>query len=172
LLKAMLGRLLLLFILLPLADLTLLMYLATKIGWQTSLVLVLVSGIAATWLIRRSYREVVRKMQEQSARGELPLGLMSDSAMIFLAGGLLLSPGFITDALGITLLFPRCRRWYRAKLVAWAKKNWVVEINRGFTGSSGREDYPNDCVDGEIIKPPPKRYGKEPSRSPDGLSDS
>jgi UPF0716 family protein affecting phage T7 exclusion len=89
---------------------------------------------------------------------------MSDSAMIFLAGGLLLSPGFITDALGITLLFPRCRRWYRAKLVAWAKKNLVVEINHGFSGTSGRESYSDDCVEGEIVKPPPKAHEEKSGR--------
>lgn len=162
----MLSRLFLLFVLLPLADLALLLYLATKIGWQTSLGLVLVSGFAAAWLVRRSYREVFRRLQQQTAQGEFSLVLLSDGAMIFLGAGLLLTPGFISDALGLSLLIPACRRWYRARLAAWIKKNVDVKIVHGFPDSASRSGDSDDFLDGEIVKSGPESRTRTEHSSP------
>ena len=157
----MFGKLLLLFILVPLADLFLLMVMSSYTGWPFSIALVIVSGIIGAFLAKQSYRSVWNKMQSRLADNQLPSDLLSDGAMIFFAAGLLLTPGFITDAVGLTLLVPVCRRWYKKLLTKWLKRHFkfqVVTLN-----PMGQED---DVVDGEVVRPaaaPPKQLGSNES---------
>ena len=142
----MLGKLILLFVLVPLADLFLLMFLSSKTGWPFSIGAVIVSGILGAWLAKLSWRSVGRKFRTQLPQGNMTSELLTDGAMIFFAAGLLLTPGFITDAVGLTLLIPACRRWYQARIVNWMKRNFKIQVVQ----SSPFQD-PN-TVDGEVIK--------------------
>jgi len=124
----MLGRLILLFILLPLADLWLLLVLSSKTSWQFSVLLVIVSGIIGAFLARRSSKAVWSKLQTKLGRGEFSTELLSDGAMIFFAAGLLLTPGFITDAIGLSVLIPPIRNWYKKLMAKWFKVKTNFEI--------------------------------------------
>ena len=151
------GKLLLLFILVPLADLFLLMVMSSYTGWPFSIALVIVSGIIGAFLAKQSYRSVWNKMQSRLANNQLPADLLSDGAMIFFAAGLLLTPGFITDAVGLTLLIPVCRRWYKARLTKWLKRHFQVQVVT--MRPPGHDD---DVVEGEVVRPdhgPPKQIG-------------
>ncbi len=143
----MLGKLILLFVLLPLADLVLLMVLSSYTGWQFSVALVIISGIAGAYLAKLSYKSVLKKFSRSAAANQMPTELLTDGAMIFFAAGLLLTPGFITDAIGFSLLIPPCRRWYKRRLSNWVKRNFqfqVVQMNPNFR---------DDVVDGEVLHP-------------------
>jgi UPF0716 protein FxsA len=140
-----LGRLILLFVLVPLADLFLLMYLSSKIGWPTSIGAVIVSGILGAWLAKMSWRAVGRKVQDRLQRGNMSPDLLTDGAMIFFAAGLLLTPGFITDAVGLSLLIPTCRRWYKIRIVNWMKRNFKIQVVKT---SSMNNSF---TVDGEVV---------------------
>lgn len=141
----MLGKLILLFVLVPLADLFLLMYLSSVTGWPFSIGAVIVSGIVGAWLAKLSWRSVGRKVRERMTQGNMSPDLLTDGAMIFFAAGLLLTPGFITDAVGFSLLIPACRKWYKTRIVNWMKRNFkIVEIQM-----SPMQD-PN-TVDGEVV---------------------
>jgi UPF0716 protein FxsA len=149
----MLAKLVLLFLLIPLADLALLLYLATKIGWATALVLAVVSGILGAWMLRQSLLGTLRRLQEPTLTAESPLELLSDGAMISLAAGLLLTPGLVTDIAGISLLIPACRRSYRKILAAWLKRNWKVAYHYTFSdrrGDSSRWNDTSEILDGEV----------------------
>ncbi len=141
----MLGRLILLFVLVPLADLILLMAMSKYTGWPFSISMVIVSGIIGAVLAKRSTRAVGQKIRERMAQGGMSAGLLTDGAMIFFAAGLLLTPGFITDAVGLSILIPCCRRWYKTKVTNWMKKNFKVQVVQ----MPGQHD-PN-TVDGEIV---------------------
>lgn len=144
----MLGKLILLFVLVPLADMLLLMTLSKYTGVLFSIGMVVLSGIVGAWLAKRSYRSMWHKAQTNLAAGQASPELLSDGAMIFFAAGLLLTPGFITDAVGFSLLIPVCRRWYKSWLVKWFKRNFNFQI---VTFDGRRTTTEDGVVDGEVV---------------------
>lgn len=97
-------------------------------GWPFSIGMVILSGIVGAWLAKQSYRGVISKISERAGQGRMTADLLTDGAMIFFAGGLLLTPGFITDIVGFSLLIPPCRRWYKTRIANWIKRNVNVEM--------------------------------------------
>jgi UPF0716 protein FxsA len=161
----MLGRLILLFVLLPLADLWLLLALAQYTNWQTSVVLVIVSGIVGAYLAKRSSKAVWEKMRSRMGRGEFSGELLSDGAMIFFAAGLLLTPGFITDAIGLSILIPPIRKWYKGWIAKWFKLKTNFQIITPQMPDPNGPPMDDNTVDGSVVEPGPKR----PSDSIDSL---
>ncbi len=147
----MLGRLILIFIFVPLADLVLLMVLSQYIGWQVSVALVILSGIIGAYLARRSSLAVFQKLRTKMSQGQMSSDLISDGAMILFAAGLLLTPGFITDAVGLSLLFPGCRRVYKRWLTGWFKKHFKFQV---ITPSNPAQSPWDDgqTVDGQVAR--------------------
>lgn len=155
----MLGRLILLFVLVPLADLTLLMVMSAYTGWPFSIGMVIASGILGAILAKRSSRAVGDKIRQRLTQGGMTADLLTDGAMIFFAAGLLLTPGFITDVIGLTLLIPACRRWYKARVMAYAKKHFKVQIVHSSTmdGTTSSATWSNvdsdpNTIDGQVVE--------------------
>ncbi len=97
------------FLVLPIAELYVLVQVAQEIGiLETIGVLVLVSVVGA-WLCKREGLNVLRRMRSALDRYELPHHELVDGALILFAGALLLTPGFLTDVMGILLLLPPSR---------------------------------------------------------------
>ena len=136
-----LGKLILIFILVPLADLMLLMVMSDYTGWPFSIAMVVVSGILGAYLAKRSSQAVGVKIRERLQRGQMSPDLLTDGAMIFFAAGLLLTPGFITDAVGLSLLIPSCRRWYKTRITNWMKRNFKIQVVQMPTVND-----PNTCL--------------------------
>ena len=152
----MLGRLILLFILVPLADLVLLLMLAQYTGWKFSVAAVIVSGIIGASLAKWQASSVKGKIFDRLQQNQLPAELLSDGAMIFFAAGLLLTPGFITDLFGFTLLIPVCRNWYKQRIKNMFKNSFKFEVvtmeQFGQMGQGTRPyDDPN-VIDGEVLE--------------------
>lgn len=123
----MLARLLLLFILVPLIELILLMYVADQTHWWFAATLVIATGIAGTLLARSQGTRTYRRIHAAMQQGQIPTDALLDAAMIFVAGALLLTPGMLTDVLGLSLLVPTCRRWYRRRLVKWFRARFTFQ---------------------------------------------
>ncbi len=133
------------------------MVMSSYTGWPFSIAMVILSGIIGAFLAKQSYRAVWNKMQSRLANNQLSSDLLSDGAMIFFAAGLLLTPGFITDAVGLSLLIPACRRWYKARLTNWLKRHFKFQV---VTMRPPGNDP--DVVDGEVVRadsPTPKQVG-------------
>ena len=120
----MLLKLLALFVLVPLIELALLLLLAAKTSVLLTLVVVVATGIAGTILARSQGWKTFRRIQTDMSQGKLPTDALLDAAMIFCAGALLLTPGLLTDVLGLSLLIPFCRHWYRQRLLRWIRRNF------------------------------------------------
>lgn len=108
-------RLLVLFTLLPVAEIYLLAKAGGVIGAWPTVAAVLFTGLAGAWLARRQGLSTLARIREGLARGVPPTGELADAALILLAGVLLITPGFITDGMGLVLLLPPAR----AALKAW-----------------------------------------------------
>ena len=143
----MFTRLFLLFVLVPLADLILLLLIA-RIHWLISVALIIVTALVGAWLLRRQGTSVCRALRNSMLEGQIPTQPLMDGSMILLAAGLLLTPGVITDLFGITFLIPACRRWYRQWIKRWFSKR--MEIHAYGFGQSVDES----TVEGNFVRKP------------------
>jgi UPF0716 protein FxsA len=143
----LLPKLLLLFIVLPLVELTLLLMLGDLTRWWVSLLVVVVTGVIGSLLARRQGWQTYRRIQQELAAGHLPTDSLLDAVLIFVAGALLLTPGLLTDAAGLSLLIPACRRIYKARLASWFKARFKLS---GFT-SPGNAPKRSQVIDSYVI---------------------
>jgi UPF0716 protein FxsA len=136
-----------LFIVLPIAEMALLIKSGQVIGFWATLALLIGAAFAGMMVLSRLGLSTMRRSQEALVRGEPPVGPMLDSMFLFLAGMLLLVPGFITDALALLLLVPPIRSW----VARWS-------VRRMFPGA-GVQGHPfagrADARDTRRTRPPP-----------------
>lgn len=123
----MFGKLLLLLVVVPLVELTLLMMLADWTNWQTAVATVLVTGVAGSLLIRYQGWRTMRRIRQDLAEQRMPGDAILDGMLIFVAGVLLLTPGIVTDLIGILLLIPPTRAIVKAYLVRRFRARFTTE---------------------------------------------
>ena len=108
-----------LFIVVPIAELYVILQVGHVIGIpETILVLLLVSVLGA-WLAKREGLGVWRRIRAQLDAGHVPGAELVDAFLILLAGALLLTPGFLTDVVAIVLLIPPTRALVRRTARRW-----------------------------------------------------
>lgn len=105
-----LGRLFLLFTLVPLAELYLLMTLGGIMGAGPTIALVAGTGLAGAWLARREGRRTLASYQESLAKGQMPEDGILSGLLVFGGGVLLITPGVLTDVFGLAMMIPPLRR--------------------------------------------------------------
>jgi UPF0716 protein FxsA len=106
----MLLRLVLLFVLTPLVELAILVYLGTIIGALHTILIVVATGVLGAVLARHQGLTVLSRIRSNIERGILPSNELFHGALILVGGLLLLTPGIITDILGFMVLVPQTRR--------------------------------------------------------------
>ncbi|MGD1977985.1 MAG: FxsA family protein [Akkermansiaceae bacterium] len=105
----MFGKLLLLFILIPLAELYLFLTLGSEIGVGNTIGIIIITAIIGATLTKSQGRRAMMKFQQATAAGRLPAREALEGLLILLAGAVLITPGFLTDAVGFLLLVPPVR---------------------------------------------------------------
>lgn len=90
-------------------------------GWTTFLILI-VMGLTGAFLSIAEGRKVWGEAQKQLQRGQIPGQSLLDGLCVAAGGLLLLLPGFFSDLLGITLLLPATRLFYRRIMLNWIGK--------------------------------------------------
>lgn len=113
----MAGVLFALFVVVPIVELFVLVWVASLIGVIPAMALVLVVSFAGAWLVKREGLSVARRVQDKMDRGEVPATEMVNGLLILMAGGLMVFPGFVTAFVGLILLFPPTRALVRALLM-------------------------------------------------------
>lgn len=116
----MLPALLLLFITIPFLELYLLLELGRRVGALPTIALTIATGVLGAALARAQGFAALRRIQRDSASGQLPAGALLEGALILVAGVLLLTPGVLTDLTGLLLLFPPARALVARGLARWA----------------------------------------------------
>lgn len=129
------GKLFLLFTALPLLDLWVLLQLGRALGFWSAVALVLATGFAGAWLAKAEGFRVVREWQRAVAEGRMPAEGVLSGALVLAGGLLLVTPGVITDAIGLVLLLPPTRRLVAAALRRWLRRQ--VEAGRIHVMTSG-----------------------------------
>ena len=131
----MLLKLFLAFTLIPIIELYLLIEVGTIIGALNTVILVIVTGFAGAWLARLQGMHTMIRVRSSLQQGIMPAEELMDALLIFVAGIVLLTPGFVTDAAGLLLLIPETRnhfkRFLRYKFDRWIQ-NQNIHIQRKY----------------------------------------
>ena len=102
-------RLFLLFLIVPLIEIALFIQVGGLIGLWPTLAIVILTAIAGTFLIRSQGQAVMMQLRDRMGELQDPTEPLAHGAMVLFAGALLLTPGFFTDALGLSLMVPGVR---------------------------------------------------------------
>lgn len=121
----MLAKLLLAFTLIPLFELLVLIPIAQNIGLWPTIAVVLVTAIAGAWLAKVQGLGAWKRLQNDLAQGRLPGDSLLDGILILVACTLLVTPGVLTDVVGIGLLLPFTRKPLRTYL----KKRFTKQLH-------------------------------------------
>lgn len=105
----MFGKLLLLFILVPIAEFYLFKTIGAQIGFWPTIWVIIMTGILGASLTKSQGRRAMHKFQQATNEGRMPAREAMDGLMILLAGAVLITPGFLTDIVGFLLLVPPVR---------------------------------------------------------------
>lgn len=123
----MFGKLLLLFILVPLVDLMVLIRVGEVLTLWPTIGLVIVTGAIGAALARWQGLRTLAAIQMELAAGRMPTDRLADGAMILTAGAVLITPGFLTDALGLLLLLPPVRSLLKRGMTRYLNHRLRVE---------------------------------------------
>ena len=106
-------KLFLAFTLIPALEIFLFVRLGGAIGLFNTFLVVIVTGIVGAGLARWQGAETMFRIRQSLNQGVTPAEEMIDAGLIFIAGMVLLTPGFLTDAIGLLLLCPPTRRHFK-----------------------------------------------------------
>ncbi|MCW2308671.1 FxsA family protein [Rhodobium gokarnense] len=123
----------LLFLGVPLAEIAAFVVIGGKIGLFWTLAMVVITAIIGSALLRFQSYSVINRIRAEMDAGRLPGEQIGHAAMIFVAGILLLTPGFVTDAIGFLLFVPPVREAIWA-FVRSRLKVTVVTAGQGRAG--------------------------------------
>jgi UPF0716 protein FxsA len=129
--------LILLFIVIPVAELYVIIKVGELIGVWPTLILLLADALLGSWLLKHEGRGAWRRFNEALAARRFPGREVVDGALIIVGGTLLLTPGFITDLVGAFLLLPPTRAIARRLLKRFTIGRFTVVGIPGARGPSG-----------------------------------
>ena len=131
----MFFKLFLLFTLVPIVELYLLIRIGARIGAGTTIAVILITGVVGAYLARMQGFSAVRNIKRALEEGRMPGNEILHGIMVLLGAVTLITPGFLTDFIGLTLLIPATRQIYLLQLKRWMEKKirsgqWRMEIRR------------------------------------------
>jgi UPF0716 protein FxsA len=115
-----------LFIVVPFIELYVILQIGREIGAVWTIALLIFMSVAGAALVKREGFGVVRRAQQRMEAGQVPGRELVDGVMILFAGALLLTPGFLSDVVGILLLLPPIRATLRAAAIRALRKRMVI----------------------------------------------
>ena len=129
--------LLLAFLVVPIVELAVIVQVSGSLGLLPTLALLVAVSVAGAWLVKREGLGVWRRLQATLGRGDLPADDLVDGLCVLFAGALLLTPGFVTDALGLVLLVPPSRAVVRGLLLRRFRRRIEAGLAGGAAGPGG-----------------------------------
>jgi len=140
----MLLPLLLIFIVVPIAELYVIIQVGQSIGALPTIAILIADSILGSMLLRSQGRSAWRRFNAAIAEGRAPTREVLDGVLVIFGGAFLITPGFITDIIGILLLLPPTRAVFRGFLTRRLRSRVVVAVAGGRSPRGGgrpRQDY-------------------------------
>ena len=123
-----LPTLLLLFLIIPIIEVVLFIAVGARIGVAATVAVIVLTAVIGSALVSRQGRLTLREAQADLYEGRFPAGPLAHGVMILMAGVLLLTPGFLTDIVGFTLLVPGVREMLRRWAVARFRRDQILPL--------------------------------------------
>ncbi len=147
------------FLVLPILEIFLLIRAGQAFGAWWTLGLLILSAVIGAWLVRHEGAKTFAALRTALNSGRMPGRELADGALILVAGTLMLTPGFLTDGLGLLIVLPPTRPVFRSLLtrVVTARVTVIGPGGAGGFGPPGRRDEkrpgPTDptVVRGEVV---------------------
>jgi UPF0716 protein FxsA len=133
--------LVLIFIVLPVAEIYVIIKVGEAIGVWPTIALLILDGFLGAALLRHQGRAAWRRFNEALAAGKVPAREVFDGAMVIFGGAFLITPGFITDFIGLLLLIPLSRGMFRGLVARVAMGRAAFAVRSVQWGSRARDRY-------------------------------
>jgi UPF0716 protein FxsA len=132
------------FVIMPIVEIYVIIQVGQVIGAWWTILLLVVDSVFGAWLIGHEGRRAWQSLNTALSSGQMPARELADGALILIGGTLMLSPGFVTDILGILLILPFTRPVARRVLTRVASRR-ILDVRRPEPGSQG------PVVRGEVV---------------------
>ena len=124
----MLLPLVILFIAVPILELYVILQVGSEIGVLPTVAILVADSVLGSVLMRSQGRAAWRRFNQALAEGRPPAREVLDGVLVIFGGALLLTPGFVTDIVGLLLLLPPSRAVIRRMLVRFFARRFVVGV--------------------------------------------
>jgi UPF0716 protein FxsA len=142
------------FVLLPLAELYVILKVGDAIGVGWTILLLAADSVLGAALLRSQGRAVWRRFNEALSAGHMPQREIQDGVLVIFGGAFLITPGFITDVIGLLLLLPPTRAVIRRYGTRALRRR--VELRVATAGAEPQGDFDVEGTATEH-RPPPRR---------------
>lgn len=142
----MFFRLLFLLTFIPFIEIYFLLRLSSNIGFGNTVLVVLATGVLGAWLLRKQGHSILMELQQSSMQNQLPSDTIAKGFFTFVGGVLLLTPGILTDAIGLSLIFPLTQIFWKNYFLGQFKKGMAsgnVHFYSSVQTPQGRQTYNN-----------------------------
>jgi len=141
----------------PILEIAVFIQAGKLIGLWPTLGIVLLTAILGSWQLRVQGLTTLARARAELDRGALPTRELFDGACLLIAGALLLTPGFVTDAVGFLLFIPPVRHLLRETVGRWIARHMETRVHmrggpppHGPGGPGARRRGPGPVIDGEF----------------------
>jgi UPF0716 protein FxsA len=141
-------RLLFLFVMVPLVELFILIKLGKYLGTLNTILIIILTGILGAAFARSQGAGIISRIRNSLNQGQIPGNELIQGLLILVGGLMLITPGFITDLLGFSLILPQSRKLFVGWLLTYMKNKiqsgrWQVKNSRFY----GPDDTNGDDSD-------------------------
>src|SRR3954449_2255415 len=133
--------LIILFIVVPIAELYVILKVGDLIGILPTVALLVADSLLGAWLMRSQGRVVWRRFQQTMEAGRLPHREVLDGVLVIFGGAFLITPGFLTDIVGVLLLLPPTRALFRRWLIRRGGRMFGISVASGRRTPPSGQNY-------------------------------
>jgi UPF0716 protein FxsA len=148
-----------LFILVPIAELAVIIQVGQAIGVWWTIALLIVDSVIGSMLMRSQGRIAWRRFNESVGAGRIPAREVADGVLVIFGGALLLTPGFLSDIFGLLFLLPPTRAVIRRVFLRQAMKRITISM-AGVRMTPPRNGRRADDVEGTAVDVDPRPTGR------------
>jgi UPF0716 protein FxsA len=136
------------FLIIPFAEIYLLLTVGGIIGAFPTIALVVFTAVLGAWLLRQQGFQTFRRFQESLTQGNVPTYEIIEGPILLVGAALLLTPGFITDLFGFICLVPYLRR----KIAQYIIEKHLIQVIQSGSPFRPRGTTHSDALEGEFRK--------------------
>ena len=115
----------LIFTLVPLIELIIFIKIAPLIGFWRTIAIILITGLGGAYLAKTQGYGTIDAIKMEISQGKFPAEHLLDGAIILVGSVLLITPGFLTDLIGLLCMFPASRTIFKAPLKKFLKNKII-----------------------------------------------